>query len=396
MNYINPIQYLHSLGYSGQGMSIGHLDTGINTKNPLLSSTKVIFRHIHPDGYSIEATEPFDSSDHGTSTASIIAGQNDGKNFTGIAPDAQIYSGAVIEEGNILSRIMLGLDWIVDTPISVLNLSLGIPQDNPVFKSLIRKCNKRDILVVAPIGNRGAGKGYCPGIYPEVLSVGSHSPDGSVCRFSGSINDPTTTAVIKPDIIAPGEEFLMPAKNDGSNSLQGTSISCAYVAGIALLLRQAFPCLTAQDISNALCVTAKKVNDSQIHRTQNGPVDIQAAFAHLTQIKQPSNNVETNPHSSINQFIDQRFFNFLQTASKDQFIDVILEFTDFSSRDEAIELLSLPTFVNKEFKYQALTNTPSCILRTQAHKIQKILDLPTLSLISAVDVDKFSYYSFTG
>ncbi len=56
---------------------------------------------------------PFDSEDHGTHTAATIVGRPVMKRHVGVAPKADLPSGIVIEGGDIIARVLGGMDWAV-------------------------------------------------------------------------------------------------------------------------------------------------------------------------------------------------------------------------------------------------------------------------------------------
>lgn len=78
-----------------------------------------------------------------------------------------------------------------------------------------------------------------------------------IARFSG--RGPTSFALLKPDVAAPGSDILA-ALNGEANSwgvLSGTSMASPHIAGAAALLRKARPEWTSAEIKSALMLTAK-------------------------------------------------------------------------------------------------------------------------------------------
>jgi len=79
----------------------------------------------------------------------------------------------VIEGGKCLVRLLAGLDWMLDCKIRLLCISWGLPLYNPLFEILLKRLRRAGILVVAPVGNGGAGRTCSPANYPGVMAVGA-------------------------------------------------------------------------------------------------------------------------------------------------------------------------------------------------------------------------------
>ncbi len=76
-------------GYTGKGVKVAIIDSGINSKHPDLS--------VAGGASMIEGTSAFtDGNGHGTHVAGVIAALNNGFGAVGAAPDAEIYSVKVL------------------------------------------------------------------------------------------------------------------------------------------------------------------------------------------------------------------------------------------------------------------------------------------------------------
>src|SRR5438067_5985923 len=115
-------------GFAGEGILVGHLDTGVDGKHRSLRTA--IDRFVRIDNFGeIDATAPAatDSDQHGTHTAGTIAGRPVGKSIIGVAPEAKLASAMVIEGGNVVARVLGGLDWAIDQQVRIISMSLGFP-----------------------------------------------------------------------------------------------------------------------------------------------------------------------------------------------------------------------------------------------------------------------------
>ncbi|MGB3518701.1 MAG: S8 family serine peptidase [Elainellaceae cyanobacterium] len=260
-------------GFTGAGIQVGHLDTGIDASHPALSDSIANFTLFDGDGTPIPDVFPQDSSDHGTHIAGIICGGIVNEQSIGIAPDAKLCSGVVIEGGKPLVRVLCGLDWMFDQGVRVVCVSLGIPGYNPVFETVLARLRQQGVLCIFPIGNSGRKISHSPANYPGVLAVGAVDQNYRLASFSGSQvfdrpNDP-----IKPNLVAPGVDILSAKPGGGLSKQSGTSMAAAHVAGVAALLLQARPDATVDEIENALLKSCLPLPDADPRRVGSGLVN---------------------------------------------------------------------------------------------------------------------------
>jgi subtilisin family serine protease len=249
------IESCWQLGFTGAGVRVGHLDTGVDGVHPALSSRIAEFREFDRDGFPVPGSLPRDSSSHGTHIAGIICGQPCEGLSIGVAPGAELYSGMVIEGGKCLVRVLAGLDWMLDCRVRVLCISLGVPAYNPLFETILGRLRKAGVLVIAPVGNRGAGRTCSPANYPGVLAVGAIDSNGRVARFSGSQVFKRAGDFAKPNLVAPGVDIPSAKPGGGIQARSGTSMAAAHVAGVAALLFQAKPDATVEEVEEAILAT---------------------------------------------------------------------------------------------------------------------------------------------
>lgn len=262
-------------GVTGAGINVGHLDTGVDAAHPALRDRIANFALFDADGTLIPDVEPQDSGDHGTHTAGIICGGTVDDQTIGIAPDAKLCSGMVIEGGKPLMRVLCGLDWIFDQGVRVVCVSLGVPGYNPLFETVLARLRQHGVLCIFPIGNSGRKSSHSPANYPGVLAVGAIDQNNRVARFSSSQVFARPSDPIKPNLVAPGVDILSTNPGGGLSQQSGTSMAAAHVAGVAALLLQAKPDATVDEIENALlksCLPLPDVDPQQVGRGLVNPV----------------------------------------------------------------------------------------------------------------------------
>ena len=255
---ITGAQAMWNAGYTGQGIDVALIDTGVARVPGLDAAGKVI---DGPD-LSFDSLEPTlvntDAFGHGTHMAGIIAGSDpvsvtatttpsapkstrgrkpqpaaagcatclgtspytDTTKFVGVAPSARIVNVKVgaFDGATDVSQVIAGIDWVVQhradagLNIRVINLSFGTDSsqtallDPLVFAA--EQAWRAGIVVVAAAGNDGLAARTLsnPAISPLILAVGASDPRGTLSVGDDSI--PTFAqhgdGVRGVDVVAPG------------------------------------------------------------------------------------------------------------------------------------------------------------------------------------------------
>ncbi|RDI95773.1 peptidase S8 and S53 subtilisin kexin sedolisin [Meiothermus sp. QL-1] len=225
---------LWAAGLRGQGVRIGHLDTGVDANHPELRGKVAAFAVIEPGG-TPRPSQPYDSAQHGTHTAGLLVGQS-----VGVAPEARLVSALVLPQGSgTLAQVLGGLDWVLEQGVQVVSMSLGLEGAWPEFIPVVERMQRMGVLPVFAIGNT-PDRTTSPGNLPGVIGVGATDPAKRVAAFSGRgevrWEGPSPQRVAKPDLVAPGVGVLSSVPGGGYMAMSGTSVSTALTAGGAALL----------------------------------------------------------------------------------------------------------------------------------------------------------------
>ena len=271
-------------GLTGKDITIAHLDTGIDATHPTLRNAVDRFaefelslgQRITPD------PAPHDSGEHGTHTAGTIAGRPIGGKHIGVAHGALLHSGLVIEGGNVVARVLGGLDWAIGNGVKIISMSLGFRGWWEDFIPILQIIRSHGILPVIAVGNEGPGTSRSPGNYPTVLSVGAEDETPSVASFSSSQSFARTDDPLVPDLVAPGVNVISAAPGTGYQSMSGSSMATPHIAGLAALLWEAKPSATAADIEKAICDSCRLTGTLTSDRANRGEPSAATAFARLT------------------------------------------------------------------------------------------------------------------
>ena len=273
---------LWAAGFTGKGVIVGHLDTGVDGAHPALANAIDSFIEFDLQGNRVPGAAAHDSGEHGTHTAGTILGRATGRGAFGMAPDAKLASALVIEGGEVVARILGGMEWIAEKGVRILSMSLGLRGFTPAFQSIVDALRANNVLPVFAAGNEGVNTSRSPGNYANVLSIGAMASDGTVPDFSSSeqFNRPDNPLI--PDLVAPGVGVLSCIPGGSYAQMDGTSMATPHVAGLAALLLQAKPNASPDDLENAIqdaCVLPSTMIGDRANR---GVPDAVVAFQRLT------------------------------------------------------------------------------------------------------------------
>ncbi|MBI5883170.1 MAG: S8 family peptidase [Elusimicrobia bacterium] len=209
----------------GAGVRVAVIDTGIDYNHPDLKG------NVYGGANVVNEAKPKDYMDdqgHGTHVSGTIAALKDGKGVVGVAPKAKLFGVKVLDaEGSgDYSTIIAGIQWAVKNKMQVANMSLGAEEGMDALHEAIKAATSAGLLIVAAAGNNGGKVGY-PAAYPEVVAVSASNSADKITSFSSR----------GPEIafIAPGANIKSSFMGGGYENLDGTSMACPHVVGLAAL-----------------------------------------------------------------------------------------------------------------------------------------------------------------
>lgn len=278
-------------GYTGQGVTVAILDTGIATHPSLVESLNGKKRGLTAWVDFIQGKKkPIDPNGHGTHVAGIIANASKGSDneYNGMAPGVNLVGVRVLDEtgAGTYESVIQGIQWVVDHKaqynIKIMNLSLYSLVQSPYWADPLNQAVMRawaeGIVVVVAAGNGGPGPMTItvPGNVPYVITVGAftdhYTPsdwlDDYITPFSAA--GPTLDNFVKPDIVAPGGHIVSTmmsssylARNHGANrvgnkyfSMAGTSQAAAITSGTAALMLSRNANLSPDQVKYRMMATA--------------------------------------------------------------------------------------------------------------------------------------------
>jgi subtilisin family serine protease len=260
-----------STAREASGANVAVIDTGIDLDHPDLDARS--------GKNCISPGSTADDNGHGTHVAGTIGAKNDGSGVVGVAPGTKLYAAKVLNADGIgtASQVICGIDWVTGTrtdsdpanDIEVANMSLvgtGPPVEpcatttDPEHKAICGSVAAGVTYVVAA-GNGGPdGVGWdfdyapepdTPAAYPEVLTVSAMTDsDGQAggsgaapaCatgevddRYASFSNYAATAAGSAHTIAAPGVCIRSTWPGGNYNTISGTSMASAHIAGAVAL-----------------------------------------------------------------------------------------------------------------------------------------------------------------
>lgn len=257
---------------------IGIIDSGISSTAIAKESILTGHNYVFPE----ESTE--DKLGHGTAIAAIIVGSKPA-GIKGICPDAKLVPLILATEDTSGYPAQLDAEEIgalvrdaVDRfECDIINISATTRVESESLKEAIAYAEEKGVLVVASSGNSGSYAAFYPANYESVLNVGAL--DKTETTYADFSNRNATL-----DLLAPGVDLTL-ANIDGTTRIEyGTSYSAAYVTGAAAKLMQTNPSLTAEQIRQVLCSSARDVWESGFDiRTGWGALDLTKALEYARQ-----------------------------------------------------------------------------------------------------------------
>jgi subtilisin family serine protease len=254
------IRTLNDDGYSGHGVRVCIVDTGIDTSHPDLLNTNLVgFKDfIH----NTQGT-PHDNDNthsHGTMMSGIIAANG---SFVGGAPDILLIVAAALGfDGGSGSEVAVAeaIEWCwTEMGADIISLSLGGKPDlvstfGGETEVAVKAALDNGVFVVAAAGNHGgAGQDYpdvtIPANVDGVISVGAIHRNSTLWQFSSAGSMTNSSGEMrqwpnqKPEVVAPGVEihstFVSEATGATWSRSDGTSDATVFVtASLALILER--------------------------------------------------------------------------------------------------------------------------------------------------------------
>ncbi|HVZ97280.1 MAG TPA: S8 family serine peptidase [Chitinophagaceae bacterium] len=301
--HLHEGEYLHNLGFHGEGMSIALLDAGfyhyqnLSAFDSLRNDNRVMetYNYVRNDT-SVNLDHP-----HGMECLSIMASNVPGQ-MVGTCPKANYYlyvtedvtSESPAEEQNWAAAA----EHADSAGVDVISTSLGYTQfDNPALSHTYADMNghttiaaraagmaaKKGMIVVIAAGNDGSDAWHyigTPADADSCLTVGAVDVNGNVGSFSSY--GPSSDGRVKPEVASVGVATYICSTSGTFITGNGTSFATPNMAGLVTCLWQAFPEFSNMDIIRAV-ERSSSIYNSPDDRIGYGIPDFRVAYNDLSE-----------------------------------------------------------------------------------------------------------------
>jgi hypothetical protein len=283
------IPVLHTLGFTGNGVRVGILDTGFFLSHESLAGRRVMgqFDFINRvGGVGPQPGDPPGQTRHGTAVMSLLGGFAPGR-LVGGAYSAFFYLAKVKLAGELdyrgdEDRWVEAIEWADAQNVRVVNSSVGfrdrfadrenIPYgdldgNTTVTTRMADEAARRGMLVVVAMGNSGPQGGtlWAPADGDSVLSVGaidSLTATRAAVPLPISSRGPTADGRTKPELSARGARMTAASATGITayeGNLTGSSYAAPFISAGAALFMEAWPNLSAMAVRQALILAGPRV-----------------------------------------------------------------------------------------------------------------------------------------
>jgi subtilisin family serine protease len=210
---------------------------------------------------------------HGTHVSGIIAAsRNNNKGSDGVADNVKIMTLRAVPDGDEHDKdIALAIRYAADNGAQIINMSFGkgySPEKKWVDEAVAYAAQK-GVLLVHAAGNDAKNLDTTYN-FPTPLSIDGERAENWITV--GASGDPGTGGLTasfsnygknEVDVFAPGVKIYAPVPGGNSYQfLQGTSMASPVVAGVAALLLEYFPTLSARQLKMVIEQSSVALKDS--------------------------------------------------------------------------------------------------------------------------------------
>ena len=282
--------------------------------------------NVEFDGRSVIGDNPDDFSDvnygnndvegpdalHGTHVGGIVAAiRGNEKGGDGVANDALLMVLRAVPDGDEYDKdVALAIRYAVDNGASVINMSFGksySPHQKEVYEAFAY-ADSKGVLCIHAAGNDNSDVDVAPNFptskysfqtkkLDHYITIGSSTKDAVKKVVVPSAEDPSKMKKMKVgalpspfsnygqtsvDVFAPGSEIFNAVPQSEYQELQGTSMACPMVSGVAAMLKSYFPEMTMKEIKEVILSTATSYKGVMQVLPGNSPEDAQVDFATMS------------------------------------------------------------------------------------------------------------------
>lgn len=309
LTQLNIATSLNNYGYTGDGIKVAVVDTGIDSTHSEFSGRTITGTDFGGSsaGYGVDSGVV----GHGTHVASIIGANRDGVGMRGVAYDATLYDYKVADDSGSLAGLATDsstasvFNQMVTDGIQVANNSWGdsssitnfteasLRSSAPLTIAAMKAAIDNGTIIVFSAGNSYNPEVSVSGGLPYFIS---ELADGWLTVVSVDPSNVETNYTNRCGVAA---DFCVTAPGGGDTQstdgiygaqtgggyvrYSGTSMAAPHVTGLAALLMQKFPSLTNTQIVTRIKATSSLADLTGYYGETlavNGEAAMQAIFGH--------------------------------------------------------------------------------------------------------------------
>jgi subtilisin len=248
--------------FTGRGVRIAIIDSGCDTQHPALRqiATGLDYTNLDADGNPNAQSWTSDTLSHGTHCAGIIAGNGQGGNIRGFAPEAEVHVLKLFPNGRF-DDLIKALKYCIDNKIDIANCSLGSDQGSETVKLWLDFARQAGVAVVVAAGN-SAGPVQFPAQLGNVLSVAAIGQQGNfpsdtyhqqtepaalpgIVGVNGVFSPRFTCFGPQIKVCGPGVAIISSVPDSGYAAWDGTSMAAPHITGLLALIAAHHPAMAS-------------------------------------------------------------------------------------------------------------------------------------------------------
>lgn len=271
--------------FAGDEIIVAVIDTGIDIQHQSLRQAIQYNTNEFADGIDTDGNGYIDDiygwdfinntdlseivldSNHGTHVAGLIVADGIGKGVNAKILPLKVFEDGVAYTSNIINAIQ----YAETMGAKIVNCSWGTSSENPALEDAIESS---DMLFVCAAGNSGINIDEMP-IYPasyefnNIISVGASNDRDYPAYFSNYGNS--------VDLAANGYKVYSATTNNHFGEMMGTSMSAAYITGVAAAVYKT----SANDTKQQVLDTCDKISTLVGHVSEGRRISYDNAVSNI-------------------------------------------------------------------------------------------------------------------
>ncbi|MBB6108215.1 Subtilase family protein [Mucilaginibacter lappiensis] len=234
----------------------------------------------------------FSDASHGTGVAGLIGAiRNNGYGINGVADNVRIMAIKAVPNGDEYDKdIANAIRYAVDNGARIINMSFGkkISPHKEWLDEAFKYAASKDVLLVQAAGNDSQDVDVVPDYPNDTFLDGSSTDADNVINVGASgpklgehlAGDFSNYGKKNVDVFAPGVKVTTVDTDAEFMTEDGTSFSSPITAGVAALLLEYYPTLSARQLKQIILQSATPLTGTMVLRP--GSKTIKVDFASLS------------------------------------------------------------------------------------------------------------------